>query len=213
MIKAVIFDLDGTLLYTLEDLKNSTNFALKQFDFPQRSLDEIRIFVGNGVRKLIERAVPKNSTMQTVEQVLTIFKNDYQKNMYNCTKPFDCIIKLLTELKKQNIKTAIVSNKFDEAVKELSNKYFANLIDVAIGQSNNISPKPSPDGVLQAIKILNVDIKNCIYVGDSDIDVKTAHNAGLQCIGVTWGYRNTELLKNSGADFVVNKPEDILKVI
>lgn len=213
MIDTVIFDLDGTLLFTLEDLKNSTNFALCQFGFPPRTLEEVKNFVGNGVKKLIERAVPENTDFSKVEEVLEVFKQNYSQNMYKCTKPYNSIEKLLTMLRQKKVKIAVVSNKFDSAVKELCKKYFNELIDVAIGQRDTIPKKPAPDGVFQAIKELKSDIKNCIYVGDSDVDVLTAKNASIPCIGVTWGYRDEKLLKSKGADYIVNDPLEILDLI
>ena len=213
MIEAVIFDLDGTLLYTLEDLKNSTNFALCEFGFPERTLEEVKRFVGNGVRKLIERAVPEGTKAETTEDVLRVFKENYEQNMYNCTKPYNSIEKLLSDLKSVGIKTAVVSNKFDLAVKELCKKYFVGLIDAAIGQRDDVPKKPAPDGVLAAIKELGVAQKNCIYVGDSDVDVLTAQNCGLPCVGVIWGYRDRELLESKGADYIVTDPLEILTLV
>ena len=209
MIKFVIFDLDGTLLNTLEDLKESTNFALNQFGYPTRTIDEIKNFVGDGVKKLIERAVPENCT--NIDECLSIFKENYSKNMYNNTVPYDGIINILKELRENGIKTAVVSNKFDKAVKELCQKYFPNLIDIAIGQSENICPKPCPDGVLKAMEILGANITNTVYVGDSDIDIQTAQNAHLPSIGVCWGFRDKKNLE--GANFIAEKPEDIINII
>lgn len=209
MIKFVIFDLDGTLLNTLEDLKESTNFALCTFGYPPRSLEEVRKFVGNGVRKLIERAVPKNC--ENTQECLAIFKQNYSENMYNQTAPYNGIIKILKELRANDCKIGVVSNKFDFAVKELCKKYFNNLIDCAIGQSDNILPKPAPDGVFKAMKELGADNSNTIYVGDSDVDVQTAKNSNLPCIGVTWGFRDKKAL--AGADFIIDKPCDIIRII
>ncbi len=206
MIKAIIFDLDGTLLNTLEDLWISTNFALRKFGYPERTLEEVRMFVGNGVRKLIERAVPENC--ENVEECLAVFKKHYAENMYNHTAPYDGIEEMLKNLLAQGVKTAVVSNKFDLAVKELCKKYFGDLINVAIGQFDDVPPKPAPDGVFKALKKLGE--KNALYVGDSGVDVQTAKNANLPCIGVTWGFRDREDLK--GADFIVDNPCDIIKV-
>ena len=213
MIENVIFDMDGTILYTLEDLKNSTNTALKMFGYQEKTVDEIKTFVGNGVRKLIERALPAETPSDITEHVLKVFKEDYTKNMYKNTKPYDNIKKLMLNLKENRIKTAVVSNKFDLAVKELCEKYFDGLIDISVGQSDNISPKPSPDGILKAMRILNANTENCIYTGDSDIDVTAAHNADLKCIGVTWGYRDLSVLTASGADYIANEPLEIWNLI
>lgn len=209
MIKTVIFDLDGTLLNTLEDLKEATNFALSKYNYPTRTLEEVRCFVGNGVRKLIERAVPENC--QNVEECLAVFKQNYSEIMYNHTAPYDGILKILSDLKANGIKTGVVSNKFDSAVKELCKKYFADLIDIAIGQADDVPKKPAPDGVFKAMRELGADKSSTVYVGDSDVDVATAKNANLPCIGVTWGFRDREYLK--GANFIIDNPNDINVII
>lgn len=209
----IIFDLDGTLLNTLDDLNDSLNFALTTCGYEPRTLDEVRQFVGNGVQKLVERAVPPHCTAEDIQICLATFKEHYSKNMENKTRPYDGIIKLLQSLKKNNIKIAIVSNKFDAAVKVLATKYFGDLIDVAIGESANVKKKPAPDSVFTAIKELGSDINESIFVGDSETDVQTAKNAGLPCIGVTWGFRTRNVLINEGADYIIDTPEEILDLI
>lgn len=211
MIKTVIFDLDGTLLNTLEDLKNSTNFALLQFGFPTRTIEEVRRFVGNGVKVLIERAVPENCDSRIVEKCLAIFKENYSKNMYNHTKPYNSIKEILEKLRDKGLKIGVVSNKFDSAVKNLCKLYFENLIDIAIGQADDVPKKPAPDGVFKAMKNLNAEKSSTVYVGDSDVDVATAKNSGLPCIGVTWGFRNKKDL--AGAEFIIDEPFELLEVI
>lgn len=211
MIKAVIFDMDGTLLNTLCDLKISTNYALEKLNMPQRTVDEIKNFIGDGVRKLIERAVSKNADEKTINKCLEIFKEHYSKNMYNNTAPFDGIIELLKSLKQMKIKTGVVSNKFDSAIKELTKKYFNNLIDISIGQSEIIPPKPDSKGILKAMEYLNIKKEEVLYIGDSDVDIKTAKNAKVKSIGVLWGYRDESYLK--GADYIISNPSEILKII
>lgn len=213
MIKAVIFDLDGTLLNTLEDLMQSTNFALKKFGYPQKSIEQIRRFVGNGVKKLIERAIPDGINNENFEECLEVFKQNYSENMYNNTAPYNGILEILSELKQKGFKTAVVSNKFDSAVKELCVKYFDGLVDVAIGQSDTIPKKPSPDSVFKAINELNAKHDECVYIGDSEVDVQTAKNANLPCIGVTWGFRSKDVLQNEGCKIIIDNPYDIMKVI
>lgn len=213
MINTIIFDLDGTLLNTLEDLKDSTNFALNEFGCPQRSIEEVRQFVGNGVRKLIERAIPNGTDNPNCEACLKTFKSHYAQNMYNKTSPYNGIIEMLEKLRANKIKVAVVSNKFDAAVKELCKKYFGDLIQIAIGESENVRKKPAPDSVLKAIKELNSSVENSIYAGDSDVDVQTAKNTGIDCIGVTWGFRDRELLKSEGAKYIVDNPSEIVNII
>lgn len=147
MIKTVIFDLDGTLLNTLEDLKDAANFALSEFGYPKRSLEEIRCFVGNGVRKLIERAVPE--ACENIDECLCVFKKNYSENMCNNTVPYNGILKILKDLQDNGVKIGVVSNKFDSAVKELCKKYFGNLVDIAVGQSDDVPKNLLPKGFLK----------------------------------------------------------------
>ena len=213
MINTIIFDLDGTLLNTLEGLKNSTNFALKKFNSPEITLEQTRSFVGNGVRKLIERAIPNGEKNPDFEKCLNTFKEHYSKTMYQKTVAYDGIEDMLTELKRKGIKTGVVSNKFDTAVKELCKNYFDGLIIVAIGESPNVRKKPAPDSVLKAMKILGAKPENTLYVGDSDVDIQTAKNSNLKSVGVTWGFRDRELLEKEGADFIINTPCELLELI
>lgn len=213
MINTIIFDLDGTLLNTLEGLMDSTNFALKKFDCPEITLEQTRNFVGNGVRKLIERAIPNGEKNPHFEECLKIFKEHYSKNMYQKTIPYDGIETMLIEFKKRGIKTGVVSNKFDAAVKELCNNYFNGLIIIAIGESPSIRKKPAPDSVIKAMEILGAKPDNTIYVGDSDVDIQTAKNSHLKSVGVTWGFRDKKILEKEGADFIINTPLELLEII
>ena len=210
MLDTVIFDLDGTLLYTLEDLAASTNFALKNFGYSPRSIQEIRSFVGNGVKLLIERAIPDGINNKDFDECLAVFKKHYSLNMYNNTRPYDGVMDLLRELKKCGYKTAVVSNKFDAAVKDLCNKFFADKIDVAVGESSDVRKKPFPDSVLSVIKHLETVPENCVYVGDSEVDIQTARNAGIRCVSVDWGYKDRDFLLKNGASLVVSGTRELL---
>lgn len=212
-ISTIIFDLDGTLLYTLEDLTDSTNYALSKFGYHERDIEEIKTFVGNGVSLLIERAIPKGKDNPDFESCLALFKEHYSNNMYNKTKPYDGIIDLLTKLKQNNYNIAVVSNKFDEAVKSLVDKYFKNYVDIAVGQRENIAKKPAPDSVNEVIRILNVEREECIFVGDSEVDIETAANAGIPCLSVIWGYKNIDFLYEHGASTLIYSPEDIWEMV
>ncbi len=211
-LKAVIFDLDGTLLFTLENLYESTNYALKQFGYKERTLDEIRDFVGNGVRKLIERAIPDGENNPNFEKCLGIFKEHYSKTMYEKTRPYDGVVEMLKTLNQNGITCAVVSNKFDSAVKELCRHYFGDLIKTAAGECTDIRKKPCPDGVLKIIKQLNCQGK-CLYVGDSEVDIQTAKNANLPCISVCWGYKNKDFLIKNGAQNIVQTIDELKKTI
>lgn len=209
----VIFDLDGTLLNTLEDLMDSVNFALTINNFPKRSLDEIRKFVGNGVARLIERSIPNGTNNPEYEKCLNDFKTHYSKNMQNKTGPYDGIIELLRQLSDDGYKMAIVSNKFDAAVKELNKVLFDKYIKVAIGEGKNVPKKPAPDMVFKALSDLDSKVDETIYVGDSEVDVQTAKNSGVICVGVTWGFRDREVLEEKGAEYIINRPMELLNII
>lgn len=211
MKKAAIFDLDGTLLYTLEDLTDSTNYALNFFGYPSCTISQVRTFVGNGVRLLIARALPQEEHNPVFEECLKTFKNHYKNNMYNKTKPYDGVIEMLDKLKALGIKIAVVSNKFDTATKELCAHYFEDRIDIAVGESENIRKKPAPDSVLEVIKIWGLEKEDCVYIGDSEVDIKTAQNSGIDCISVNWGYKDTDFLISNGANCIVENCEELLK--
>lgn len=211
MKKAVIFDLDGTLLNTLDDLADSTNYALSKFGYPTRTIDEVRQFVGNGVAKLIERAIPEGKNNPNFEKCLAIFKENYAQNMYNKTAPYNGIIEMLSNLKSKGIKIAVVSNKFDLAVKELCKKYFEGFIDFAAGENEaqGIKKKPAPDTVISVLNEFNFAPEDAVYVGDSDVDIMTAKNSKMPCISVTWGFRDEKFLLENGAIILINAPSEI----
>ena len=213
MIKAVIFDLDGTLLNTLEDLKDAVNAALKAYNLPERSLEEVRKFVGNGVRNLMIRAVPDGQEHPQFEEIFDEFKAYYGVHCKDKTKPYDGIIELLDTLKEKNIKMAIVSNKIDSAVKELDKEYFKGYFGAAIGEMEGVSRKPAPDTALKAMKEIGSNADETIYVGDSDVDIKTAINAGISCISVEWGFRDRDFLLANGAKIIVKSPMEVIEWI
>lgn len=213
--KIVIFDLDGTLINTLEDLKDSTNYALSCLNYPTKTIDEICQFVGNGVAKLIERAIPDGKDNPDFQQCLETFKNHYSKNMYNKTAPYDKIPQMLKTLKQKGYITAVVSNKFDMAVKELCSKYFPDLIDFAAGENEacGIRKKPAPDTVLKVLEKFNLTNNEAVYVGDSDVDIMTAKNSRMPCISVTWGFRNREFLIKHDAEIIIDSPDEIIDIL
>ena len=197
--KIAIFDLDGTLLDTLQDLANSTNFALSSFGYPERSVEEVRSFVGNGIEKLIERAAPQGITPHERACVLTVFKAHYAEHCEDHTAPYTGIIEVLDRLKEKGIKIAVVSNKIDFAVKSLCEKYFGDRIAIAVGEREGIRRKPCPDSVLEVLHEADVAPFEAVYIGDSEVDIQTARNAGTDIITVTWGFRDREFLLRSGA--------------
>ena len=212
-IDTVIFDLDGTLLNTLDDLADAVNYALAKYGYPVRQLAEIREFVGNGVRNLIELSVPGGLEDPQLEECLRTFKEFYSQNMQKKTCPYQTIPELLEVLSSAGIKMAIVSNKFDTAVKELNQRYFGDYIGVAIGESARIHKKPAPDCVFEALKELHSDTHCAVYVGDSEVDVRTARNAGIPCVGVTWGFRDKEVLMKEEAEYIIDCPLELMDVL
>lgn len=213
MKNTVIFDLDGTLLNTLEDLADSVNFALEEQNFPKHTYDEIRMFVGNGIRKLIERSVPKNATMEQTDKCYNTFCEYYKLHMEDKTKPYEGVLELLSELKENGFKTAVVTNKADFAAQNLCKKMFGDLITVTVGASESVRHKPYPDGTNKALDILNSNKENAFFVGDSDVDILTAKNAEIEAIGVLWGFRDKTNLESAGATIFAENIGELKSII
>ena len=209
----IIFDLDGTLINSLEDLKVSVNYALYGFKYPKQTLEMVRNNVGNGVEKLIERSLPNGKKNPNFEVCLSIFKEHYAKHMDVNTKPYPHILETLATLKTKGYKLAVVSNKFDAAVKPLCKKYFKTLIDVAIGQEKDTKKKPAPDTVYIALDELDSKAENAVFIGDSEVDIQTAKNANMDCISVSWGYKTKEFLEQNGASIIIDTPFELLNYL
>lgn len=205
-----IFDLDGTLLSTLNDLATSTNYALRWAGMPERTTEEIRMFVGNGVKLLMERAIPNGINNPKFEETYAKFREHYLEHNLDTTSPYEGIPALLRELKRRGKKLAIVSNKFYAATQDLAKHFFPDTIEVAIGERETIRKKPAPDTVLEALRQLGASKEGAVYIGDSDVDIMTAKNCGLPCISVLWGFRDKDFLIQHGGTIFVNKPADIL---
>ena len=212
MKRAVIFDLDGTLLNTLGDLASSVNFALRSCGYPERSIDEVRTFIGNGVIMLMHRSVPKGTNAEDEKKCFEKFRAHYLEHMEDTTAPYEGVNGLIRALGEKGIGTAVVSNKLDAAVKGLCKKHFP-LLTCAFGVTQESERKPSAANVNKALSLLGVRREEALYVGDSEVDVQTAQNAGLEMVGVTWGYRSRELLLSAGAKVLVDRPEEILGLI
>ena len=209
----VIFDLDGTLLNTLEDLADAVNAVMRANAYPERTLDEVRRFVGNGIRRLMEQAVPEGVCGDTFERVFEEFRTYYTDHCQIKTRAYDGIMKLLAVLKAKGYAMAIVSNKNHAAVCELNDIYFKEDISVAIGQKDGIRKKPAPDTVFQALKELGVSGERAVYVGDSEVDFMTAENSGMDCVLVSWGFRTKEELAECTPKAMIDRPEDLLEVL
>lgn len=213
MYRTYIFDLDGTLLDTLQDLANSVNYALHQHGMPTHSVDAVRSFVGNGVRLLMERAVPDGARNPQFEDTFATFRRHYMQHSLDTTRPYGDIPELIHELKTRGCRLAVVSNKMMAATQELVRHFFPE-IEVAIGEHEaaGIRKKPAPDTVYEALRQLGTSpFGEAVYVGDSDVDIETARNSGLPCISVLWGFRSREFLLAHGATTFAEHPLDILE--
>lgn len=211
--KAAIFDMDGTILNTLQDLQNATNYALREHNFPERTYEEVRNFVGNGVQKLIERALPEGSGYETVQSVLASFKTYYKVHSTDTTAPYEGIPEAIKKLREAGIKTAVVSNKPDFGVQDLVKDFFPNLFDAALGEKAGIAKKPAPDMVNSALDSLAVSKADSVYIGDSDVDFMTAKNSGLSFIGCSWGFKGRSFLEKLGAGTIVDNAEQLVQEI
>ncbi len=211
--KAALFDLDGTVLDTLEDLADATNTVLTAHGYPTHTVDAVRSFVGNGIGNLIRRALPEGTDEAKIHTVLGDFKKYYAEHCADKTKPYDGVLEMLQTLRAAGIQTAVVSNKADFAVKALADHYFAGLFDVAVGEREGVARKPAPDSVFEVMRDLGVISAECVYIGDSDVDVLTAKNTDIDGIFVTWGFRSADCLRQSGATVIVNSVSELTERI
>jgi len=209
----IIFDLDGTLINSLEDLKDSVNYMLYEFEYSKKTLFDVRNAVGNGVEKLVERMIPDGIENPNYEKCLKIFRDHYSKNMDKKTVAYPYIMEMLETLQSKGYKIAVVSNKFDTAVKPLCKKYFDGLVNIAIGQSKDMKKKPEPDTVFLALQHFQSTPEKAVFVGDSEVDIQTAQNANMDCISVSWGYRSKNFLTQNNAKIIIDKPLDIFEHI
>lgn len=209
----VIFDLDGTLLNTLNDLAASVNYSMKSMGFPEHPVDRVRGFIGNGVRILIRRSVPEGITEEEYNNAYELFEKHYAEHCRDLTAPYDGIIEVIKKLRSMGYNVAVVSNKIDFAVQKLCDDFFDGIIDTAVGDSPDTNNKPAPDMVYKAIDKMGVEREKCVYVGDTDVDLETAANAGMDCISVSWGYRSHDELVGYGAKMIADTPEQIFEYL
>lgn len=205
--KAVLFDMDGTVLDTLDDLADSVNCSLRQFSLPEVSRIQVSQCLGNGAAYLIRHCLPENTPNTVFEQVLTFYKPWYDAHCRIKTKPYKGILPLMEALRDEGVRQAVISNKPDSAVQELAEAFFPGMLDVVIGESPAVRRKPSPDTVLAAAEKMGVPVSGCVYIGDTEVDIETARNAGMDCLTVTWGFRTEEQLLAAGASDIVRSPD------
>ena len=205
-----IFDLDGTLIDSIGDLASSCNYALRKYGMGEYSVDEVRMMVGNGVKKLMDRATPDGLANPLFDEVYACFRQHYMVHNLDTTRPYPGITETLAALKGRGKNLAVVSNKFYAATQELVTHFFGDLIHVAIGEREDIRKKPAPDTVMEAMRQLGVGADECVYIGDSDVDIDTARNSGMPCISVLWGFRSKEFLLEHGASRLISSPRELL---
>ena len=211
--KLAIFDMDGTILDTIQDLSDTLNYSLTACGYPERTLAEAKSFVGNGIRRLIEQAVPENTAAEKVDEVFRVFNEHYVDHCRDKTKPYDGIEELIRDLRAEGVITAVVSNKADYAVQELSVEFFEGLFDFSIGMRDDIRKKPYPDSVNMVLAQFGIDREDSVYIGDSEVDLATAKNAEMDCLAVGWGFRSEEELLAAGATEVIWTMDELKKRI
>lgn len=213
MRNLVIFDLDGTLLYTLEDLTDSVNYTLSTFGYETKTLDEVSMHVGNGVQHLVKKLLPEDLSDSDFEKCYQCFKEHYSEHCCDKTRPYDGIMDTLKILKYRGVKVGVLSNKFQSAAEEVCEHYFQGLYDIVIGESENCRRKPAPDGINMICEKFAAEKDDVLYFGDSEVDIKTAENSGVYCVSVLWGYRDREFLADNGAKVFVSNPLDIADIL
>lgn len=213
MTDIIVFDMDGTLLDTLDDLTNAVNHALEVMGYPARDRDEIRKFLGNGLEVLIKKSLPGGYEESDVDDGIALFKEFYAVHGNDNTKPYGGVVELLEELRSQGVLTAVLSNKYEAAVIELASEYFPGHFDAIRGERENVPRKPAPDGIFSILEELSIDSERAMYVGDSEVDMKTGNSAGVTTVGVLWGFRTGDILENSGAHHTISEPMELLELI
>ena len=213
MYQLAIFDLDGTLLDTLADLRQGLNYALGTQGFAPRSLPEVRAFVGNGIRKLIERAVPAGTDAAQIDAVFEAFHPYYAVHCADFTRPYDGIPQLLRQLQADGVICAVVSNKPDYAVRTLAQQYFPGLLAASAGAKDGVRKKPYPDAVYALVHALHAEALRAVYIGDSEVDIETAQNAALPCLSVSWGFRDRAVLERAGAQCICDTPDALYRAL
>ncbi len=213
MIKGIIFDMDGTILNTIEDIKDSVNYAMKSCNLPLKTLQEVKDGVGRGAINLIEDVVPKNTSQEDILKVYKIYQDYYDKNSNNKTGPYPDILSLLKRLKEMNYKLAVVSNKHKYLVEALNHDIFKDYFDFSMGEVKGIPIKPEPDMLYMALDYLKLDKSEVLFIGDSDVDMITANNADITSVGVTWGFRSKEVLIKHKASYIIDEPYQLIDIL
>lgn len=208
--KAVLFDMDGTVLDTLGDLTNAVNHVLALYGMPQREKRDVAGFLGNGAAHLLAKSVPAGTSEETLAEMLRVYQPWYDSHCAILTAPYPGVLPMMEALRKAGVKQAVISNKQDSAVRQLAEQHFPGLLEVAVGESATVRRKPNPDAVLAALREMHVAREDAVYVGDTEVDLRTAENAGLACAAVGWGFRTEEQLRTAGAGHVFHTADELL---
>lgn len=209
----ILFDLDGTLLYTLEDMRDSVNHVMELFGYPVHTTEEVRSYIGNGIRKLIERALPAGTDSEICDRALAEYRRHYNDNCMVKTRPYEGVPELLQELKARGHRIAVVTNKNAEAAEKICRHYFPDTVELTLGQVDSIPKKPDPAMVRSAMEQMGVSGKSAVYIGDSETDIETAANSQMDCIICLWGFRDEEYLKEQGAEVTVRNASEIAALV
>ncbi len=213
MIKGIIFDMDGTILNTIDDVVASVNYAMRYFNLPEKTVQEVKDGIGRGAINLIEDVVPRGTSEADIYKIYEVYQTYYDQHTNDFTAPYEGILDLLKTLKNNGYKLAVVSNKYRYLVEALNHDIFKDYFDISMGEMDRVPIKPAPDMIHIALKEMNLSKDEVIFIGDSDVDMMTATNANIKSIGVTWGYRSKEVLIKHKADYIIDQPKDIIKII
>ncbi len=213
MIKGIIFDMDGTILNTIDDVVASVNYAMRYFNLPEKTVQEVKDGIGRGAINLIEDVVPRGTSEADIYKIYEVYQTYYDQHTNDFTAPYEGILDLLKTLKNNGYKLAVVSNKYRYLVEALNHDIFKDYFDISMGEMDGVPIKPAPDMIHIALKEMNLSKDEVIFIGDSDVDMMTATNANIKSIGVTWGYRSKEVLIKHKADHIIDQPKDIIKII
>ena len=213
MVKGIIFDMDGTILNTIDDVVASVNYAMRHFNLPEKTVQEVKDGIGRGAINLIEDVVPKGTSEADIYKIYEVYQTYYDQHTNDFTAPYEGILELLSTLKNKRYKLAVVSNKYRYLVEALNHDIFKDYFDISMGEMDGVPIKPAPDMIHIALKELKLSKDEVIFIGDSDVDMMTANNAKIKSIGVTWGYRSKEVLIKHKANYIIDQPKDILNII
>jgi len=211
--KLALFDLDGTILNTVKDLQLSINHCLDKYNFPNKSEKEVASYMGNGIRRLCELAVPTGTDIKIIDEIFDMFNDYYAVHCNDYTKPYDGIIETVNKIKENGVIVTVISNKADYAVQPLLRNHFNGVFEYGVGLKEGIRKKPHPDSCNEIINKFNIKKNDAVYIGDTEVDIETAKNAGIDCISVSWGFRSKKELEDAGASIIIDNVSDLIRLV